>query len=205
MMGDDGNDTLSGGRGKDVLIGGFENLCGGRKFAVLKAVARRWLRSPSKRFVVAGIATSPSRAASFPTAFRSIVRQVDRLYLYLDGHSEVPEPARNDPRVVPILWSEVPGLARVPRNDSRAGTLFIPKRGRRHCLSAGLRGEIARRTPSPGPTCSRRLSRFDSSSAAQELSTESDGPLFRLSIGSGKGRRCARIRNGDVRHGGFEL
>jgi hypothetical protein len=53
--------------------------------------------------IVAGLATMPSRAASFPVAFRSIVHQVDRLYLYLDGHQEVPEVARSDRRVIPIF------------------------------------------------------------------------------------------------------
>jgi hypothetical protein len=60
--------------------------------------------------VVAGMATLPSRAATFPKAFASIIRQVDRLYLYCDGHREVPEPARGDPRVVPVLSDEMPGL-----------------------------------------------------------------------------------------------
>ena len=53
--------------------------------------------------IVAGLATMPSRASTFPVAFRSIVHQVDRLYLYLDGHQEVPEVARSDSRVIPIF------------------------------------------------------------------------------------------------------
>jgi hypothetical protein len=57
------------------------------------------------------MATMPSRAATFPIALASIVAQVDRLYLYLDGHSAIPEPVRQHPQVVPILSSEVPGLA----------------------------------------------------------------------------------------------
>jgi hypothetical protein len=61
--------------------------------------------------VIAGMATMPSRAATFPIAFKSIITQVDSLYLYLDGHLEVPEAARNHPRVVPIFSSEFPGLA----------------------------------------------------------------------------------------------
>ena len=60
--------------------------------------------------VVAGMATMPSRKATFTTSFRSIIRQVDRLYLYLDGHEKVPAIARNDARVVPIFAHEYPGL-----------------------------------------------------------------------------------------------
>lgn len=60
--------------------------------------------------VVAGMATMPSRAHTFPTAFRSVIGQVDRLYLYLDGHDAVPAVANGDPRVVSILSRDVPGL-----------------------------------------------------------------------------------------------
>jgi hypothetical protein len=56
------------------------------------------------------MATMPSRASTFPKAFLSIINQVDRLYLYLDGHAEVPECTHGDPRVVPIFASEQPGL-----------------------------------------------------------------------------------------------
>jgi len=54
----------------------------------------------SRKRIVAGMATVPSRAATLPMAFRSIIRQVDRLCLYLDGHQGVPEVARNDTRVI---------------------------------------------------------------------------------------------------------
>ncbi len=68
-------------------------------------------RSPDERpLVVAGMATMPSRAHTFPTAFHSIISQVDRLYLYLDGHDAVPAAAKDDPRVVPIFSRDVPGL-----------------------------------------------------------------------------------------------
>jgi hypothetical protein len=60
--------------------------------------------------IVAGMATMPTRAHVFPEAFRSIVRQVDRLYLYLDRIEEVPQAARGDARVVPILSRDEPGL-----------------------------------------------------------------------------------------------
>jgi hypothetical protein len=64
----------------------------------------------SGKRIVAGMATMPSRAATFPMAFRSIIHQVDRLYLYLDGHQELPEVARNDTRVIPIFSHEEPKL-----------------------------------------------------------------------------------------------
>ena len=66
--------------------------------------------APLSRRVVAGMATMPSRAKTFPKAFLGIINQVDRLYLYLDGHAEVPECTHGDPRVVPIFASEQPGL-----------------------------------------------------------------------------------------------
>lgn len=60
--------------------------------------------------VIAGMATMPSRAHTFREAFNSIVRQVDRLYIYFDGHNEIPEFVRSDPRVTPILSRDQPGL-----------------------------------------------------------------------------------------------
>jgi hypothetical protein len=60
--------------------------------------------------VIAGMATMPSRAHTFRKAFSSIVGQVDRLYLYLDGHAEVPDFVRSDQRVTPILSRNQPGL-----------------------------------------------------------------------------------------------
>ena len=76
---------------------------------IFSAVAP-WRRALPKRTVVAGMATMPSRASTFPTAFKSIVDQVDRLYLYLDGHSEVPDPAKDHPRVVAIFSRDIPQL-----------------------------------------------------------------------------------------------
>jgi hypothetical protein len=72
--------------------------------------ARRNVVRAGPDYVVAGMATMPSRAATFGPAFQSMLRQVDRLYLYLDGHDRVPEIATGDPRVVPILAKDVPGL-----------------------------------------------------------------------------------------------
>lgn len=52
----------------------------------------------------------PSRLDTFPAAFTSIVAQVDRLYLYLDGHSEVPDVAKNHPRVTAHFAEGFSGL-----------------------------------------------------------------------------------------------
>jgi len=63
-----------------------------------------------KRLVIAGMATMPSRGQTMATVLRSIVPQVDRLYLYLDGHSEVPAAAQGEPRIVSVLSRDRPGL-----------------------------------------------------------------------------------------------
>lgn len=60
--------------------------------------------------VVAGMATMPSRAMSFQFAFASIVRQVDKLYLYLDGHEEVPPVVRGHANVEVVFARDMPGL-----------------------------------------------------------------------------------------------
>lgn len=60
--------------------------------------------------MVAGMATMPSRKDTFPRALQCIVRQVDRLYLYLDGFQYVPAAAKRYPNVVPILSGDMPGL-----------------------------------------------------------------------------------------------
>jgi hypothetical protein len=77
-------------------------------------IARRRLakirRQSSRRPVVGGMATMPTRADTFAPAFKSIMPQLDRLYLYLDGHEEIPEPARHAPRVIPIFAHTAPGL-----------------------------------------------------------------------------------------------
>lgn len=52
----------------------------------------------------------PSRTTTFSSAFNSIIEQVDWLYLYLDGHETVPEPARNHPRVTVFFCQDEPGL-----------------------------------------------------------------------------------------------
>lgn len=70
---------------------------------------RRALRC-SDDYVVGGMATMPTRKTTFERSFKSVMRQVDRLYLYLDGFDEVPELVRNDQRVVVILSKDEPGL-----------------------------------------------------------------------------------------------
>ncbi|HWW87825.1 MAG TPA: hypothetical protein VNZ26_29710 [Vicinamibacterales bacterium] len=60
--------------------------------------------------IVAGMATMPSRGETLPLALASIIGQVDRLYLYLDGHDEVPSSIREQPKVTPILSRHVPDL-----------------------------------------------------------------------------------------------
>lgn len=59
---------------------------------------------------MAGMATMPSRAVSFQFAFASIVRQVDKLYLYLDGHEEVPPVVRGHANVEVVFSRDHPGL-----------------------------------------------------------------------------------------------
>ncbi len=71
---------------------------------------RKWRLGDRGERLVAGMATMPSRSETFRVALRSVIGQVDRLYLYLDGHSTVPQEVRDDPRIVPILSREVPGL-----------------------------------------------------------------------------------------------
>lgn len=60
--------------------------------------------------VVAGMATIPSRATSFQWAFASIVRQVEKLYLYLDGHEEVPSVVHDHRNVEVVFARDRPGL-----------------------------------------------------------------------------------------------
>ena len=59
--------------------------------------------------IVGGMATMPSRAGTFPYAIRSILRQVDKLYLYLDGFSDCPVVAQNS-RVIPLFSRDFPKL-----------------------------------------------------------------------------------------------
>jgi hypothetical protein len=52
---------------------------------------------------IGGMATMPSRARTFRTALESILPQLDLLYVFFDKHDAVPDFARDDPRIVPLL------------------------------------------------------------------------------------------------------
>jgi hypothetical protein len=54
---------------------------------------------------IGGMATMPSRAASFEQALPRILPQVERLYLFLDGFRDLPQAAR-DPRIVPLFSAD---------------------------------------------------------------------------------------------------
>src|SRR5215472_15189688 len=84
---------------------------------------------------VAGMATMPSRAATLPVAVHSIIGQVDRLYLYLDGHEEVPKSVRDNSRVIPIFAREEPGLG-------DGGKFLGLVRERERCLYIGVDDDI---------------------------------------------------------------
>lgn len=97
-----------------------------RRFALLGALADTF-RSPVRlpgEYVVGGMATMPTRKRTFPRALASLARQVDKVYVYLDGFTEVPEAARSHPNVVPILSSEYPGLR---ANGKLLGLVLEPK------------------------------------------------------------------------------
>jgi hypothetical protein len=54
--------------------------------------------------VVAGMATMPSRSATFPRALASILPQVDRRFLFCDRFDEFPDVRH--PRMVPLRSQE---------------------------------------------------------------------------------------------------
>lgn len=88
------------------------------------------------RRVVAGMATMPSRRRTFPAALSSVLNQVDHVYLYLDGHTDVPAPAKDDPRITSILSAQMPGLH---GNGKFIGLLLDPS----DCLYLGTDDDIA--------------------------------------------------------------
>lgn len=76
-------------------------------------------RTPGTRkynLVVGGMATMPTRHNTAPEAISSVVGQVDRLYLFLDGFDEVPEYAKH-PKIV-LLRSQ-------DRGDLKAKGKFL--------------------------------------------------------------------------------
>ncbi len=60
---------------------------------------------PSRLPRIGGMATMPSRHQSLLLALPHILPQLDRLYLYLDQHSEVPAALAGHPKLVPLLPS----------------------------------------------------------------------------------------------------
>ena len=58
--------------------------------------------------VIVGMATMPTRAGSLPLALENLLPQADRIYLYLDGHAEVPTIARRNPRIIPLFRGKTP-------------------------------------------------------------------------------------------------
>lgn len=64
------------------------------------------------------MATMPSRAESFARVLPAVSPQVDRLYLYLDGFTRVPESVRTFANVVPLLAHE--------QGDLHAAGRFLP-------------------------------------------------------------------------------
>jgi hypothetical protein len=56
------------------------------------------------------MATMPSRAHTLGLALSSILPQLDRLYVYLDGHDEIPASLRAEEKIVPVLSAAMPGL-----------------------------------------------------------------------------------------------
>jgi hypothetical protein len=61
-------------------------------------------RFRERPMVVAGMATMPTRSATFPQALASILPQVDRLFLFCDRFDEFPDVRH--PRVVPLRSQE---------------------------------------------------------------------------------------------------
>jgi hypothetical protein len=59
---------------------------------------------------IGGMATMPSRAHTFKTAFESVLHQVDRLYVFFDKHDAAPDFIRRHPNVVPLMPSEFGAL-----------------------------------------------------------------------------------------------
>lgn len=60
--------------------------------------------------VIGGMATMPSRQHTLTRSLPSILRQVDALYLYLDGHSATPRFVAEYPKIVAIPSDRYPGL-----------------------------------------------------------------------------------------------
>lgn len=78
-----------------------------------------------KPAIHAGMATMPSRKRTARLAIRSILPQVTRLYLYLDGFDSVPSFARH-PKIVVLRSQDYPGLN---ANGKLLGMIFTDQEG----------------------------------------------------------------------------
>ena len=86
--------------------------------------------------IVAGMATLLSRfGTTFRDSFKSILPQVDRLYLYLDGHEVIDSSIIGDERVIPVFSSDVP-------NMHCAGKFVGLLREREPCFYLGVDDDI---------------------------------------------------------------
>jgi hypothetical protein len=73
--------------------------------------------------VYAGMATMPSRMRTARIAIRSLLPQVDRIFLYLDGFEQLPSFA-NHPKIEVISSEDAPGLH---ANGKLLGMINLPK------------------------------------------------------------------------------
>lgn len=92
-----------------------------------------WRSTPRPLAKVGGLATMPSRASSLENCIDSIVSQVDRLYVYLDKYSEIPEILKNYPNVFPLLPAKVESLLGRTQNWGATGK-FIATQLEGDCL-----------------------------------------------------------------------
>lgn len=68
------------------------------------------LRRQERVPIIGGMATMPSRAHTLGLALSSILPQLDRLYVYLDGFDEIPASLLGEDKIVPVLSTAMPGL-----------------------------------------------------------------------------------------------
>ena len=85
--------------------------------------------------MVVGMATMPTRLASLRLALERLLPQVDRLYLYLDGHDEVPAFAQKNSKLIPIFRGMTPHL-------HGAGKFLGLLHEKSPCLYAGVDDDI---------------------------------------------------------------
>jgi hypothetical protein len=98
------------------------------KAAVLGTL-RRWSEARRIRSLprIGSMATMPTRVESFVRVLPDVAPQVDRLFLYLDGFTRVPDSIRAFSNVVPLLAHE--------HGDLHAAGRFLPLAlMRKHCV-----------------------------------------------------------------------